>query len=281
MATPYPYAQEFAKANEKIDEASKEIEESYPEIQQTYQKIEETNQEIEAILNSNEYKAVAKHFAWGKPIPGTSAEDKALFSYFQLKLDNLNSEKQGLNKTIERLDKQIERLDKQIERLDKQNAAAFKKTFNHYKHKAAVKSVRTILTTVAHFLRERYVFQQFYEQVTFGDVMTAVGFRGELDVHDYFRSSKSKSTGTETVPMQEVFTENEWCTLLELNKHVNEQLHGIISEGYAVLEGVIFKSSAKSLEAVLKKMGFDNVDIKDADSDSASDKDSPEKQEHC
>ena len=274
MATPYTYAQEFAKANEKIDDANKEIKETNEKIKETYQEIEETNQKIKAILNSNEYKDVAKHFAWGKPILGTSEEDKARFSYFQLKLDHLNQVKQGLSETIEWLDKQIERL-------DKQNAAAFKKTDYtriHYEHEAAVKFERKTLTAVAHFLRERYTFQQLYQQVTFGDVMTAVGFHNESDIRKYFESSKSKSTGTETVPMQDFFTENQWCTLLQLNFHFNDQLHGIM---YVVLEGKIFKSSAKSLGEVLKKMGFSNVDVKDADSDSASDKDSPEKQEHC
>ena len=295
MATPYPYAQEFAKANEKIDEADKEIQETNQEIQETYQKIyethqkiyetrqkiyetrqqiQETRQKITAIINSSEYKAVALHFAWGKPIPGTSEEDKALWCYFQLMLDHLNQVIQGLEKTIEWRDKQIERL-------DKQNAAAFKKTDytrKHCKHKAAVKFEREILTAVAHFLRERYTFQQLGQQVTFGDVMTAVGFHNESDIRKYFESSKIKSTGTETVPMQEVFTENEWCTLLQLSFHVNEQLHGIMT---VVLEGEIFKSSAKTVEEVCKLMGFDNVDIQDADSDSASDKDSPEKQEHC
>ena len=251
MATPYRYAQEFAKANEKIDEANKKIKVINQEIQETDQKIRETNQEIGAILNSDEYKAVAKHFAWGKPIPGTSEEDKALWCYFQFQLDLLNDIKQFLHQTKEKPKEEIKWLDKQIERLDKQNAAAFKKIHRHYKHEAAVKCELEILTAVAHFLRERYTFQQLGQQVTFGDVMTAVGFHNESDIRKYFESSKIKSTGTETVPMQEV------------------------------LESKIFKSSAKTVKEVFKKMGFDNVDIKDADSDSASDKDSPEKQEHC
>ena len=251
MATPYRYAQEFAKANEKIDEANKKIKVINQKIQETDQKIRETNQEIGAILNSDEYKAVAKHFAWGKPIPGTSEEDKALWCYFQSMLDLLNDIKQFLHQTKEKPKEEIKWLDKQIERLDKQNAAAFKKIHKHYKHEAAVKCELEILTAVAHFLRERYTFQQLGQQVTFGDVMTAVGFHNESDIRKYFESSKIKSTGTETVPMQEV------------------------------LESKIFKSSAKTVEEVFKKMGFDNVDIKDADSDSASDKDSPEKQEHC
>ena len=210
MATPYRYAQEFAKANEKIDEANKKIQVIYQKIQETDQKIRETNQKIGAILNSDEYTAVAKHFAWGKPIPGTSEEDKALWCYFQFMLDHLNDVKQFLQQTKEKPKEEIKWLDKQIERLDKQNAAAFKKIRKHYKHEAAVKSEREILTTVAHFLRERYTFHQVNEQVTFDDVMTAVGFHNESDIRKYFESSKNKSTGTETVPMQEVL-ESKIC----------------------------------------------------------------------
>eukprot|EP00731_Ephydatia_muelleri_P014662 Em0008g382a len=210
MATPYRYAQEFAKTNEKIDEANKKIQVIYQEIQETDQNIRETNQKIGAILNSDEYTAVAKHFAWGKPIPGTSEEDKALWCYFQFMLDHLNDVKQFLQQTKEKPKEEIKWLDKQIERLDKQNAAAFKKIRKHYKHEAAVKSEREILTTVAHFLRERYTFHQVNEQVTFDDVMTAVGFHNESDIRKYFESSKNKSTGTETVPMQEVL-ESKIC----------------------------------------------------------------------
>ena len=235
MATPFPYAQEFAKTNEKIDEADKEIKETNQEIKETNQEIKETNQEIrqinrkieatnqkiEAFVNSNEYKAVAKHFAWGKPIPGTSEEDKALWCYFKSKVDHLN-------KTIEGLNQSKEDLKERIKDLHKQNAAAFKKldiTRKRYKHEAAVTLQRQLLTSVAHFLSGSYKFQLLYEKMgpTFGDVMKAASFFNKDQVRHHFQSSKSKSTGTVSGPIQEFFTEDQWYTLLDMNCHVNRR----------------------------------------------------------
>ena len=56
---------------------------------------------------------------------------------------------------------------------------------------------------------------------------------------------------------------------------------GTLSDECVVLESEIFKSSAKIVEEICQLCNFNNMDIKNADSDSASDKDSPEKQEHC
>ena len=317
MATPFPNAQEFAKANERFDEADKEIKEIYQEIKEinhkieavnhkieaTNHKIEATNQEIkevnqeikevnhksEAFTSSNEYKAVAKHFAWGKPIPGTSEEDKALWCYFQFQLDQLNQEKQSLNKTIEGHIKTIECHIKTIEGLNQskedfkemikdlhmQTAAAFKKADTarkRYKHEAAVTKQRQLLTSVAHFLRGSYKFQLLYEKSpTFGDVMKAANFLNKEQVRNHFRSSKSQSTGTVSGPIQEFFTEDQWYTLLDMNYRVNRQLHGTLSDEYVVLES---ESSAKIVEEICQLCNFDNMDIKNADSDSASDQDS-------
>ena len=303
MATPFPNAQEFAKANERFDEADKEIKEIYQEIKEINHKIEATNQEIkeanheikeanhkieavnhksEAFTSSNEYKAVAKHFAWGKPIPGTSEEDKALWCYFQFQLDQLNQEKQSLNKTIEGHIRTIEGLNQSkedfkemIKDLHMQTAAAFKKADTarkRYKHEAAVTKQRQLLTSVAHFLRGSYKFQLLYEKSpTFGDVMKAANFLNKEQVRNHFRSSKSQSTGTVSGPIQEFFTEDQWYTLLDMNYRVNRQLHGTLSDEYVVLES---ESSAKIVEEICQLCNFDNMDIKNADSDSASDQDS-------
>ena len=303
MATPFPNAQEFAKANERFDEDDKEIKEINQKIEATNQKIEATNQKIEeanhkieaanqeikaanqeikAFTNSNEYKAVAKHFAWGKPIPGTSEEDKALWCYFQFQLDRLNQEKQCLNKTIEGHIKAIEGLNQTkedfkeiIKDLHMQTAAAFKKADTarkRYKHEATVTKQRQLLTSVAHFLRGSYKFQLLYEKSpTFGDVMKAANFFNKEQVRNHFQSSKSKSTGTVSGPIQEFFTEDQWYTLLDMNYRVNRQLHGTLSDEYVVLEN---ESSAKIVEEICQLCNFDNMDIKNADSDSASDQDS-------
>ena len=303
MATPFPNAQEFAKANERFDEADKEIKEIYQEIKEINHKIEATNHKIEAtnheikevnqeikevnhkseaFTSSNEYKAVAKHFAWGKPIPGTSEEDKALWCYFQFQLDQLNQEKQSLNKTIEGHIRTIEGLNQSkedfkemIKDLHMQTAAAFKKADTarkRYKHEAAVTKQRQLLTSVAHFLRGSYKFQLLYEKSpTFGDVMKAANFLNKEQVRNHFRSSKSQSTGTVSGPIQEFFTEDQWYTLLDMNYRVNRQLHGTLSDEYVVLES---ESSAKIVEEICQLCNFDNMDIKNADSDSASDQDS-------
>eukprot|EP00731_Ephydatia_muelleri_P014645 Em0008g365a len=261
----------ITKSKKPITKSKQPIKATNQKIEATNQEIKETNQKIEAFVNSNEYKDVARHFAWGKSIPGTSEEDKTMWCYFQFKLDHLNQEKQGLSKTIEGLIKTIEGLnqskedlEQMIKDLHQQNAAAFKKTDitrKRYKHEAAVN------TSVAHFLSRSYKFQLLYEKMgpTFGNVMKAASFFNKDQVRHHFQSSKSKSTGTVSGPIQEVFTEDQWYTLLEMNYRVNRQLHGTLSEEYVVLESQMFKSSAKIVEEICQLCNFDNImDIKKA-----------------
>eukprot|EP00731_Ephydatia_muelleri_P033469 Em0030g26a len=111
------------KSKKPIKKSKKPIKKSKKPIKKSDKSIAKSKQpikKIEAFVNSNEYKAVAKHFAWGKPIPGTSEEDKALWCYFKSKVDHLN-------KTIEGLNQSKEDLKERIKDLHKQNAAAFKK----------------------------------------------------------------------------------------------------------------------------------------------------------
>ncbi|KAL5481603.1 hypothetical protein EMCRGX_G021798 [Ephydatia muelleri] len=243
-----------AKISDRIDKAK-----AHDEIAKIFQK-------IEAIKNSDDYKAVSKRFPWGKATTGTSKDDEASWCCYTSQLEDLT---------------------KQLNFYLSQNAVAFKKTDEvrkGYKRSTAARSERQVLTSFALFIAERYNFQRWYEKsVTFGDVMAAVGFHGNESIHQYFKTKVNenrKYTAKEegATPIEDLLSEKTWCYLVLLNDTVNRHLHEPLEQDSNNKVTVVLESGMyypAYMEEVTKLMGFVNVDIKNGDSDSGSDKGSP------
>eukprot|EP00731_Ephydatia_muelleri_P016035 Em0009g459a len=234
--------------------------------QKTNDEIAKIFQKIEAIKNSDDYKAVSKRFPWGKATTGTSKDDEASWCCYTSQLEDLT---------------------KQLNFYLSQNAVAFKKTDEvrkGYKRSTAARSERQVLTSFALFIAERYNFQRLYEKsVTFGDVMAAVGFHGNASIHQYFKTKVNenrKYTAKEegATPIEDLLSEKTWCYLVLLNDTVNRHLHEPLEQDSNNKVTVVLESGMyypDYMEEVTKLMGFVNVDIKNGDSDSGSDKGSP------
>ena len=355
MAAVDPYAQAVAKTNDRIDKANDEIAKANDEIAKAFQEIKANYKKIEAIKNSDDYKAVSKHFVDGKAITGTSEDVKASWCYFQSQLDDLTKEIDLLTNQRDFLTKQIDFLTKQIDILTKektsdevkatfqkiaafknsddykavlkrnpwgkdtagtseedkaslscytsqledltkqlnfymsQNAVAFKKTDDvrkGYKRLTAARSARQVLTNFALFIADRYEFPHVYEKsVTFGDVMAAVGFHDEASIRRYFKTKHNEKCNYTlkeqgAMPIEDLLSEETWHYLVLLNHTVNCHLHEPLkpdsnNQVTVVLESGMFYPDY--IREVTKLMGFVNVDIKNNDSDSGSDKASPQK----
>ena len=251
-----------------LDLRTKEIDfkqKTSDEIAKNLQRIDATYQEIKAIKNSDDYKALSKRFVWGKPTTGTSKDEEAAWCCYTSQLDDLT---------------------KQLNFYMSQNAVAFKKTDEVrkvYKRLTAARSARQVLTSFALFIADRYEFSHAYEKsVTFGDVMAAVGFHDEASIRRYFNAkhnAKRNYTPKEqgAMPIEDLLSEETWYYLVSLNVTVNCRLHEPLKQDSnnqvtVVLESAMFYPD--NMREVTKLMGFNNVDIKEDDSDSGS---SPEK----
>ncbi|KAL5481599.1 hypothetical protein EMCRGX_G021792 [Ephydatia muelleri] len=216
--------------------------------QKTNDEIAKIFQKIEAIKNSDDYKAVSKRFPWGKATTGTSKDDEASWCCYTSQLEDLT---------------------KQLNFYLSQNAVAFKKTDEvrkGYKRSTAARSERQVLTSFALFIAERYNFQRWYEKsVTF--VFQKVNEN---------RKYTAKEEGA--TPIEDLLSEKTWCYLVLLNDTINRHLHEPLEQDSNNKVTVVLESGMyypDYMEEVTKLMGFVNVDIKNGDSDSGSDKASP------
>ena len=231
------------------------------------QQLAAVEQEIKLIISSEEYKALVKYDnVWIARNVKTDEEMDKLAEWTELKsrLDRLKTKEQFWQQAIL-----------------SSNSAAVKKTDTMrkgYKRETAVKSERALLTTVAEDLYKLYDFSIQYEdeeQPSFGDVKRALGFHKFRDVRQYFATGKNPNSNyikrkETSKAMEDMYSEDDWKYLIQLNHHVNGGLHsGLLSNDgriTIVLENDFY--STDRVRSIIGKTRSEILDIKNAESDS-------------
>ena len=62
-------------------------------IENISNKIEDISKEIKDIIASDEYKAISRKFAWGKPRSGTSFDDESTWCFYQEQIKELKEQR--------------------------------------------------------------------------------------------------------------------------------------------------------------------------------------------
>jgi hypothetical protein len=160
-----------------------------------------------------------------------------------------------------------------------------------YKKESAVKSERSLLNTIADYLYTKYDFGKSFigGSPTFGDVLKATGFYKPKKLYEYFRTSVVRKDQTPgytcregiTSIMENEYTFDEWKYLINLNFHINPQLHSVLDTDIdgrkiIILEnnfynvGLVKNIMLKSHVITPKDLQENKLDIKNAESDSST-----------
>ena len=229
------------------------------------EKLEAVEKKIEALENSEEYKELAnKNKAWVVPKP-TDAE-KGEWLILTVKLAELKKKEAFWEQAILT-----------------SNTAQVRKTDTvrkGYKKETAAKTERQALTEVADYLYSLYHFPTKFNNPSFGDAISALGFHNSSLIQTYFQKPTpntvyTKRTGIQGL-MEDVYSPQEWDYLVQLNNHVNINLHSGLpkqadGKKVIILDSLFYKPSI--MESVMMKskvvVSKTELDIKDAKSDSS------------
>jgi hypothetical protein len=228
------------------------------------QELNEVEEKIQALKDRDDYKDLAeKNRAWVMPKPNEQV--KGEWELLKDELAKLEKDKEFWQQTIL-----------------SSNASQRK----GYKKETATKSERELITTVSDYLYSLYEYPKIHTNPTFGDAVHFLSFQHAYLVCQYFLSPTtfrkkypllSACTPRDGVDglMENVYSEEQWVYLVDLNHRVNGLLHNGLKKQedgryVVILEDAVYdKPMVQGIMIASKKIvSPDGVEIKNAESDS-------------